>query len=80
MTRKQIGEESFFGLKVYLAYIFILLFTIKRSQDRNSKRAGTWRQELIKKPWIGAAYWFARHGFHPAPSGFSILIESKTPA
>jgi hypothetical protein len=24
---------------------------------RNSERAGTWRQELMQKPWRDAAYW-----------------------
>jgi hypothetical protein len=51
MTKSQVVEQ-----KVYLTYIFISLFIIKRSQDRNSSRAGTWRQELIKRPWRGAAY------------------------
>jgi hypothetical protein len=40
--QKQVREE-----RVYLAYIFIALFIIKGSQDRNSNRAGTWSQELI---------------------------------
>jgi hypothetical protein len=37
-------------------------FIIKRNQDRNSHRAGTWRQELMHRPWRGAAYWLAPHG------------------
>ena len=28
----------------------------------HSHRAGTWRQELMQKPWRGAAYWLAYHG------------------
>jgi hypothetical protein len=39
---KQVGEE-----KVYSAYTSILLFSIKGSQDRNSNKAGTCKQELI---------------------------------
>ena len=36
MTKKQVGEE-----RVYSAYTSTLLFITKRSQDRNSDRAGT---------------------------------------
>jgi len=42
MTKKQNGKE-----RVYSAYISILLVIIKRSQDSNSVRAGTWIQELM---------------------------------
>jgi hypothetical protein len=45
MTEKQVGEE-----RVNSAYTSILLFIIEGSQDRNSNRAGTWRQELMKRP------------------------------
>ena len=48
---KQLGEES-----VYLVYTSISPFIIKRSRDRNSNRAGTWR------PWRTAAYWFSLYG------------------
>jgi hypothetical protein len=51
MTKKQVGEE-----RVYSAYISTLLFITKGSQDRNSHRAGTWRQELMQRTWRGAAY------------------------
>jgi hypothetical protein len=46
MTKKQVGEE-----RVYSVYTFTLLFITKGSQDRNSHRAGTWRQELMQRPW-----------------------------
>jgi hypothetical protein len=46
MTKKQVGK------KVYLAYIFILLFIIEESQDET---VGTW------KPWRSTAYWLAPH-------------------
>ena len=46
MTQKQVGEE-----RVYLAYTSTSLFIIEVSQDRNFNRAGTWRQELMQKPW-----------------------------
>ena len=48
MTKKQVGEE-----RVCLAYTSTLLFITKESQDRNSHRAGTWRQELMQRPWWG---------------------------
>jgi hypothetical protein len=35
------------------------LLIIKGHQGRNSKRAGTWRQELMQRPWMDAAYWLA---------------------
>lgn len=38
------------------AYTSISLFIIRGSQDRNSSRAGSWRQELMQTPWTGAAY------------------------
>jgi hypothetical protein len=57
MTKKQIKEE-----RVSLAYTFVSLFITKRSQDSNSNSAGTWGQEVIQRPWRGAAYWLAPHG------------------
>jgi hypothetical protein len=54
MTKKQVGEERLFFF--FPAYTFISLVIIKGYQDRNSNRAGTWRQELIQRPWRGAAY------------------------
>jgi len=29
----------------------------------DSNKEGTWRQELMQKPWRGAAYWLAPHDF-----------------
>jgi hypothetical protein len=46
MTKKQVGEE-----RIYSAYTPTFLFITKGSQDRNSHRAGSWRQELMQKPW-----------------------------
>jgi hypothetical protein len=60
---KQVGEE-----RVYLAYTSVLLFIIEGSQDRNSSRAGTWRQELMLRPRRGAAYSLAPHGLLSLPS------------
>jgi hypothetical protein len=48
MTKATWGGKALFSL-------------IKGSQDRNSSRAGTWRQELMQTPWRGAAYWLASH-------------------
>jgi hypothetical protein len=46
MTKKEIGKE-----RIYSAYISTLLFITEGSQDKNSHRAGTWREELIQRPW-----------------------------
>ena len=48
--------------RVYSAYTSTALFITEGSQNRNSSRAGNWRQELIQQPWKGAAYWLAPHG------------------
>jgi hypothetical protein len=47
---KQRGEG-----RVYLAYISTSLFITEGSQDRNSSKEGTWRQELMQRPWGAAA-------------------------
>jgi hypothetical protein len=47
MTKKQVGEEK---------GIFSLHFHIAVHHQRNSHRAETWRQELMQRPWRGAAY------------------------
>jgi hypothetical protein len=57
MTKKQVGEEN-----VYSAYTFTLLFITQGSQDRNSLRAGTCRQELMQRPWRDVTYWLASPG------------------
>jgi hypothetical protein len=38
-------------------------FIIKGSQDRNSSRAGTWRQEPRVRPWRDVAYCPVHHGY-----------------
>jgi hypothetical protein len=43
MSKKQVGEE-----KVYSAYTSVWLFIMERSQDRNSNRTVTCRQELMQ--------------------------------
>jgi hypothetical protein len=46
MTKKKFEEE-----KVYLAYTSTSLLIIKRTEDRDTNGAGTWRQELMRRPW-----------------------------
>ena len=58
MTKKQVGEE-----RVHLVYTFILLFITKGYEDRNSSRAGIWRQELMQRPQKSTAYWLAQLAF-----------------
>jgi len=43
------------------------------SQDRNSSRAGTWRQELMQGSLRGAAYWLAL-----MPCSACFLIKPRT--
>jgi hypothetical protein len=43
--------------------IWLMISVIEGSQNRNSDRAGTWRQELMQRPWRGSPYWLAPHGF-----------------
>jgi len=57
MTKKKVGKE-----RVYSAYTSTLLLITKGSQERNSHRAGTWRQELMQRPWRDIAYWLASPG------------------
>ena len=40
----------------------MLLFITKGSQDRNSHRVETWRQEWMQKPRKNATYWLASLG------------------
>jgi hypothetical protein len=58
MTKKQVGEG-----RVFSAYTSTLLFITKGSQDWNSHRAVTWRQELMQRPWRGTPYWLAQPAF-----------------
>jgi hypothetical protein len=50
MTKATWGGQGLFG------------FIIEGSQDRNSNMAGTWRQELMQRPWRDVAYWLASLG------------------
>lgn len=50
-AQKQVGKEG-----AYLAHTSISLFITEGSQDGNSNREATWRQELMSNPWSSAAY------------------------
>ena len=54
MTKKQVGKKGFIWLT-----LSTLLFINEGSRDRNSSRAGTWRQKLMQSPQRSAAYWFS---------------------
>ena len=54
MTKKQVGKE-----RVYSAYTSILLFITKEVRAGAQRRAGTWRQDLMQRPWRNAAYLLA---------------------
>jgi hypothetical protein len=55
--QKQLGKE-----RAYFTHSSIEQFLIKSSEGRNSSRAGSWRQELMQRPWKGATYWIASQG------------------
>jgi hypothetical protein len=45
MTKKQVGEET-----VSFTHSSIEQFILKSSEDRNSRRAGIQKQELVQRP------------------------------
>ena len=55
--QKQLREE-----RVYFIYTSGNNPSLRKNHVRNSHRAGTWRQELMQRPWRSAAYWLAPHG------------------
>ena len=57
MMRHHDLKTSLGGKGLFDLYV-TLLFIIEGSQDRNSNRAGTWRQELIQR-LRSAAYWLS---------------------
>jgi hypothetical protein len=57
---QKIKKKASWVGKVYLVYTTDS--STEGSQGRNSSRPGTWRQELMQRPWRGAAYWLAPHG------------------
>jgi hypothetical protein len=50
--QKQVGKE-----RVYSVYTSTLLFIIEGNQGKNLNRAGTWKQELMQRPWRSSAFW-----------------------
>jgi hypothetical protein len=60
---KQVGEE-----RVYLFYISIPLSITKGSQDKNSNKEDTWKQEVMQR---GADYWLV------CPSLLNLLSYRK---
>jgi hypothetical protein len=62
MTKKQVGEESRF-IQLILPHCCSSPKKKKKKKKKksgleltHSHRAGTWRQELMQRPWRGAAY------------------------
>jgi hypothetical protein len=51
MAKRQVGEE-----KVYLAYPFHIAIH-HQSQDGHPNRAGSWKWELMPRPWRGTSYY-----------------------
>jgi hypothetical protein len=59
MIRGNFGSEGF----IWFTPPYYLLLIIKGRQDRILNREGAWRQELMQRPWRGAAYWLAYPAF-----------------
>lgn len=57
----QYHDQSNLGRRGFLFCFHISDHHLKES-GRNSKRAGTWRQELVQRPWRRVASWLAPHG------------------
>ena len=55
-------QKASWGGKGIVGLHFHIAVHCEGSQDRNSNRAGTWRQEMTQRPWKGAAYWHAPYG------------------
>jgi hypothetical protein len=62
VTKHHDRKANWKGKGLFSLHFQILVHT-EESQDRNSSRAGTWKQELMQRPWRGAAYWVASLGF-----------------
>lgn len=53
MTKSSLGRKGF------ISFPFVSQFIVEGIEGRNLNRAGTWRQELMQRPWRAAAYWLA---------------------
>jgi hypothetical protein len=51
MTKGKMERKGFLWLT-----LFLLLFIIEGSQDRNSNKSGSRRQELMQRPWRDVTY------------------------
>jgi hypothetical protein len=58
--QSNLGRKGLTWLKIHI--ISTSLFINEGSQDRNSTRAGTWRQELMQISWRGVANWLVPLG------------------
>ena len=52
---EHLGEKGLFYPQFHMTVHY------QSSESGNSSKAGTWRQELMQRPWRGAAYWLAPH-------------------
>jgi hypothetical protein len=81
-VRKNHDQSNSGEGRVYLDYAFRSLFINEGSQGRNSNIKGTWRQELMQRPWRGAADWLnvpVNQNFYFNGSGVLITADSSAP-
>jgi hypothetical protein len=55
--KSKLGRKGLFGL-----HFQITVYHGRNIEDRDSSRAGIWRQELKQRPWKDTAYWLASRG------------------
>ena len=61
MTKTTWEGEGLFGLHFH-STIHHQRSRGSLGQAKDSNMAGNWRQELMQRPWMGAAYWLATYG------------------
>jgi hypothetical protein len=59
MTQKQVGRKAF----IQLTFPHCCSSAKEVRTGTYYHRAGTWRQELMQRPWRGAVYWLAHLDF-----------------
>jgi hypothetical protein len=59
LCTKHQDQEASWGRKGLFSLHIHITVHHQRSQERNSHSTGTWRQELMQRPWRGVAYWTA---------------------
>ena len=47
---------------VFVLDFHTIAYHLEEVGTGTQNRTGTWRQELMQRPWRGAAYWLALHG------------------